>query len=282
MKFVLAALLLLAAAPAVATPLEDAYVAARDAYVDKFAAYEAANDFGDQVLAEHDRALADLAAQLKTILGPVAIAGFSNEGAINLDTLFGSDEGFAMLDGLVFPSLDGKASVLVTTNGLLRTWLRAHEHWWDTPTIPQDVEEALTINAFYTQAISADAAVARFATIPVEKPAGAVFAHAMLDMRSQDYAIGVPDEITAVVAKGERVYVIVAPVGTALHAIPACDDVWRDYEARSAASTESDEDVRLLDEGEVAYHQCFAARAPDEAFFAPLTAETQALVDRMP
>ena len=294
MKSVLVALLLLAPWAADAASPEEGYLAAREAAIARFTAYEAADDYGDAVFAEHDRALADLEAQLRLIIGPVAIDGFSPEGVINLDTLFEGDEGFAMLDGLVYASTDDKAHVLVTTAGLLRAWLEARRAGSSPSTdVPVEVDRALRSESFYTFAISTDSAVTRFAEIPIARPK-ATSAYAMLAKRSQDVALGVPDEMMIAIVEGDRVYVAWAAVDSAIAAIPACDSVWKDYEARaeeaSVAYAHSDprderlfEDfLRLRDEGDVAFHQCFADRASGEAFYLPLTEEAQTLVDRLP
>ncbi len=294
MKSVLIALLLLAPWAADAASPEEGYLAAREAAIARFTAYEAADDFSDAVFAEHDRALADLEAQLRPIIGPVAIDAFSAEGVINLDTLFEGDEGFAMLDGLVYASKDDKAHVLVTTVGLLRAWLDARRTGSSPSTdVPVEVDSAVRSESFYTFAISTDSAVTRFAEIPITRPKVAS-AYAMLAKRSQDIALDVPDEIMIAIVEGDRVYVAWAAVNTAIAAIPACDGVWKDYEARAEAaslayerSDPKDEQIfedflRLRDEGDVAFHQCFADRAPGEAFYLPLTDEAQALVDRLP
>jgi hypothetical protein len=295
MKSVLVALLLLAPwAADAASPEEGGYLAAREAVIARFTAYEAADNYSDAVFAEHDRALGDLEAQLRPIIGPVAIDGFSPEGVINLDTLFEGDEGFAMLDGLVHTSTDDKAHVLVTTVGLLRAWLEARRTRSPPSTdVPVGVDKALRSESFYTFAISTDSAVTRFAEIPIARPK-ASSAYAMLAQRSQDVALGVPDEMMIAIVEGDRVYVAWAAVNTVIAAIPACDSVWKDYEARAEEASLAyeksvpqderlfDDFLRLRDEGDVAYHQCFADRASGEAFYLPLTKQAQALVDRLP
>ncbi len=194
---------------------------------------------------------------------------------IGLETLFDSDIGFGMLDGLVYGADDSDASVLVTTEGLADAWLVGHRDWWDSPTIPDNIRDALKVNAFYTQAISADAAVARFAEMPVTPPAGADFAYAILDMRSQDYAIGVPDEMIVAVVGGGRVFLANAPVTAPVHAIPACDTIWQDYSARGEAALQqsdgeddgqSDDFDQIYAEGEAAFQDCFAEQAKGPGF----------------
>ena len=47
----------------------------------------------------------------------------SGAGKLNLDTLIEGDQGFGLLDGLVYGAGDAKTRVIVTTDGLLRRWL---------------------------------------------------------------------------------------------------------------------------------------------------------------
>ncbi len=290
MRSLAIALLLLASVAAAQPVSEQSYLASRDAYIAKFAAVAYEGVFGDDVMAALDEALGDLETQLKTIIGPVTLPGFSPDGAIGLETLFDSDIGFGMLDGLVYGADDSDASVLVTTKGLADAWLVGHRDWWDSPTIPDNIRDALKVNAFYTQAISADAAVARFAEIPVTPPAGADFAYAILDMRSQDYAIGVPDEMIVAVVGGGRVFLANAPVTASVHAIPACDTIWQDYSARGEAALQqsdaeddgqSDDFDQIYTEGEAAFQDCFAEQAKDQDFYPALVAEAQALADKL-
>ena len=63
----------------------------------------------------------------------------------------------------------GSGSVLVTTEGLLRLWLQEHKNWWKNDPLATDPKTALQSSAFYTQAISADAAVTIFAPLPIRE-----------------------------------------------------------------------------------------------------------------
>jgi len=283
MRYIAIALLVLASVAASQPKAVEDYLAARDAYIARFADDTNAGNFGDDVMAAHDAALDDLEARLREIVGPVALQGFSSEGTISLDTLFDTDVGFGSLDGLLFSTDDSEASVLVTTDALVEAWLAAHRDWWDNFTMPDALSDALKEESFYIQAISADAAVARFAELPVTVPAGADHVYAMLDMRTQDLAVGVPDEIIVAVVGGGRFFLASAPVTAPVHAIPACDAVWKDYEARAEAQSDSDTDdpYELYAEGEVAYRSCFSGLAPDQDFYPAVVADAQALADKL-
>ncbi|MBN9010830.1 MAG: hypothetical protein J0H63_12115, partial [Rhizobiales bacterium] len=183
----LAGLALLAPAALADTPL-DKYVAAREAYVAKFREAEKA-EVGDAVIAEEQKALADLGGLLAPVVGKVAIKGYGAKGRISLETLFPSDVGFGMLDGLVFTTADGRSTVLATTDTLLARWLAGARD------LPHEAADALRSDEFYAQATSPDAAVLRYALVPVLPPGGAATARAMLVLRAQDIGAGVPDEL---------------------------------------------------------------------------------------
>ena len=176
MRMVLVVFLLIAAPRAWAQSPEEAYVAAR---VQTGAVLEEKSKSGGSAWdAAYDQAKSDLAAQLQRVMGPVpSPKGFSGAGTFSPDALCcGLGEG--MLDGFLFRSDSG--SVLVTTEGLLRLWLQEHKNWWKDDPLATDPTTAFQSNAFYTQAISADAAVTLFAPLPIRAPAGATLAVAGL------------------------------------------------------------------------------------------------------
>jgi hypothetical protein len=284
-----AVLSLIAAAGEAASP-EDDYVAARDRFIATFHQHEATGKVGDRVVAQERRARRDLEQMLRRIIGTTAPRGFSGAGTISLDTLFSEDVGFGMLDGLVFKSPNRKTQVLVTTDGLLERWLRARPA---DPPLPKSVPAALGDAEFYTFAISNDAAVAKYAALPVGKPAKATLALAMLDARSQDILPLTPSELIVAVAAGGKVFIATAPVEAKVAAIPACDAIWQDAEKKAnalfeayRASDSKDEKqfnqyTKAQEEGATAVRRCFGERAPNEPFFAAVTKQAQALVDRV-
>jgi hypothetical protein len=245
---------------------------------------------------DHQRARDDLTRQLRSIVGPVAIKGFVPPGRTNLDSLSEGDEGFGLLDGLLFSSQDDKTHVTVTTDALFDHWLKEHKDWWG-PTVakvPQDLVAALKSDAFYTQAIQTDAAIMKFAELPIVKPAKARFAFAILVARAQDFGLRTPDEVIVSVVQGGRVFVVSAPAIAKVNQIPACREIWSAAERKTAAAREanaasepkddklSDQTTRLEEEGDAALRRCFAERAKRERFYAALTKQAQALVDRLP
>jgi hypothetical protein len=291
-----AAAIALPCASEAATP-EDAYFAARDAAIAKIKALrKPANPTGpvDQnAIAEDERAIAALAPQMRAIVGPVVIKGMAGEGAINIDTLNEGDEGFGILDGMVYGGLDAKTRVIVTTDSMFRRWLREHQYWWgkDSGEMPQDMSAAVKESAFYTQAILTDSAVISFVELPVRKPAGAKLAFAMLGARSQSETPPVANEIFITVAQGGRVFIATTSEFSAVGPIAVCDAIRDDLMKKSSAAAEEaglDDQARreksddLSGKSESEFLRCFAEHAPRQTGFAAATAAAQALIGRLP
>ena len=272
-----------ASAVSAASPERD-YLAARDAYIK---AFEHGYDGGD--IDKHQRALADLEAQLRRIVGPTTLAGFPAEGKIHLDTLSTEDEGFGLLDGLAYAiplddkGIDEKVSVVVTTRSLFEAWLRAHKtKWWGQNPLPQDLQAALKADDFYRQALSTDAAVVIYAQLPVAKPSWARTAFAVLATRTQDLVGSAPSEMDIVVMGSERVYVVTAKTEVAVGPIAACDTIRQRYKARADAVRSGSLATQLEAQGMRAFMQCYATRARDAGGFAAAVKQAQALIDLLP
>lgn len=274
---------------------EDNYFGARDSYIKKFKVIDDAGAIPDAAMAEHDRALADLTKQLRAIVGPVAIKGISAPGTINLGTLFPSDMGFGVLDGLLFASADDKTRIIVTTEAIFETWLRAHKEWLGdkTANVPQAVNDALASEAFFNQAIRTDAAVMRFAPMTLAKPADAAFVYAMLAARSQDNSPPTPSEIFVTLVQGGRVYLANAQLQTKFKQIPACDDVRKEQEKKAEAAfavyqatdkkdeREFDAYSAMREQADALFLKCFAARAAGQPAFAAASQQAQSLLERL-
>ena len=234
-------------------------------------------------------------------MGPVpAPKGFSGAGTFSPDALCcGLGEG--MLDGLLFRGDSG--SVLVTTEGLLRLWLQEHKNWWKDDPLATDAKTALQSSAFYTQAISTDAAVTLFGPLPIRAPAGATLAVAGLATQCNG-SCSLPLYIAAAVIKGGRVYI--ALVDAALPAttqgaapLGACDAVWKDfhdkYKAAYAAYEAAKETSRAYEllqaasrietESGAAVDNCRKSRTQGDgkgdAAFPGLTRQAQDLADAL-
>ncbi len=224
-----------------ATP-EEAYIAARDAAIAKIKADEAADKHGpmdptsNKIIDEDNRALASLEQQMRAIVGPVVIKGMTSDGKINLDTLNESFEGFGMLDGLVYGGLDDKTRVIVTTDSMFKRWLR---DWWDEPGSAPQLSDAAKNNNFYTHAILTDAAVVRFADMPIRKPAGASFAYAMLAARTQKRcAAESRRDFCAGGRRAARFFLPTRENSARFGPIAACDAIRSDLVKQSIAAAE--------------------------------------------
>ena len=268
----LSILLALPAAGSAASP-EQAYLAARDGYIKAMQ-----HDATDRGFERHNAALADLESQLRMIIGPTTLAGFPAEGKIHLDTLSTEDEGFGLLDGLVYAipldekGIDERASVVVTTKGLFEAWLRAHKtKWWNQEPLPQDLRAALRSDEFYRQALSTDAAVVTFAQLPVAKPSWARTAFAVLATRTQDDVGTAPTEMDVVVIGAARVYAVTAKTEVTVGPIAACEKIRQQFKAK-----------KREEQSDRAYVRCFATHAHDASGLAAAVKQAQALIDALP
>jgi hypothetical protein len=285
---VVAAALILTAAAA-ATP-EESYIAARDTAIAKVRAAEKAQKPGPadgddaQVLALDNRALAELERQMRAIVGPVAIKGFDENSAINLATLIEGDEGFGLLDGMVYGGIDAKTRVIVTTDGLFKRWLNEHKEWWgkDSPAMPQEPNAAVRDDDFYTQAVLTDAAILQFAELPISKPPEAAFAFAMLASRTQSDIPAKADEIFIALAQGGRVFVAYTREFRAVGPIPSCQAIRDDLAKQAAAAADQNRSEALSARSDADFLKCFAEKASQQPGFAAAAKAAQALIERLP
>jgi len=159
--------------------------------------------------------------------------------------------------------------------------------------LPADAEAAARLEAFYTFAISSDAAFSKNADIPVTKPAGADFAVAALGEFQQDIGHENVDQIVATVFKGDRVFVASVSRKAPIAKIADCETIWSDalkkadklaaqYQASGLKDEKLfDESTHAQEQGDKDYRACFNEHAPREPFFAGLTKEAQDLVNRL-
>lgn len=287
--------------------LEDRYIITRDAAIGKLQPiFDAGN--ADAAANKAEAAVrADLQAQMIAILGEFRYSGFG-PAKLNLDTLSKSDEGFGMLDGLRFDAEAGKigeragangaggkyveprSHIIVTTPTMFMRWLRAHKDWWDkgVKNVPQRIEGALRDESFYTQAISTDAAVINFYSLPIAKPAAASFAYAMLAGRTQDDIPNAADEVFVSALANGKVYVVYGSIDPEVR-IADCVAIRADYNKRAERAYERfqfkeidkkayDKLGDLRQQGEDAYRRCFTQRAPLEPSFVEATRQAQGLL----
>ena len=279
---------------------DDAYLAARRAAVARIKTLdEAGGGYTEARTQLETRLLHDLEGTLRRVVGPVAVKGFWAPGHANLQTL-SADVGAGALDAMSFQTRDQKTDLYVTTERVFLMWLKEHEVWFpDEPPLPQDAKDALHVASFYTQAISADAAISLYGSPPVAPPGDATLAIAQLDGASQDQPAPRPDQLTVSVMRRGKVLMIVTPLNTAFSPIPACDALRATYETqrealsgaaekkRKAAAADTVDEAsmdaltHLEAEAAAATLRCFATHAKDQPAFAAAGAQAQALVDLM-
>ena len=296
----------LASANAATPSPEDRYIAARDAAIAKIT--KLYNDKkNDEAQKAEGAASADLLAKIKSIVGESAPKGYG-PAKINLDAFSEGDMGFGLLDGLRFDSLlgadgekahppgpDGKwvdpgRHIVIATQPLFERWLRAHKEWWgkNKKNVPQQIAAALQDETFYTQAISPDAAVVNFNTLPIAKPAAATSAYAMLAARTQDAIPTEADEVFVSALANGKLYIAYGSIRPKV-VVPACIEIKAGYDKKAEKATEDLEAKRITkkaydklgdirQQGENAYKKCFTERAPQQPSFAEATKQAEAML----
>jgi hypothetical protein len=302
----IAVLSIASAAPLAPSP-EDRYLATRDAAIAKFSPVYDAGKFDDAAKKAEEAAFADLKAQMTAILGEPGRKGFG-PARLNIETFYKGDEGFGTLDGLHFDSelgengekagqngADGKyveprAHIIVTTQTLFARWLRAHNDWWDkdVKNVPQQIGSALRDESFYTQAISTDAAVINFDSLPITKPASATFVYGFLAGRTQSDIPNAAGEVFVSALANGKVYLAYGSITPKVQ-IAACMTIRADYNKKAEDADNKfrfkeidrkayDKLGDLRQQGEDSYKRCFAERAPHQPSFAEATRQAQALL----
>jgi hypothetical protein len=271
-SFALFCLLALATPAHAATP-EQHYLDLRDRYIAKFS--KAAES--DETTKQHDAALNELTGVLRGLVGPVTIKGLPVDGKSNVDTLFKDDSGFGHLDGLGFVSEGDKLQAVVTTTTLLEHWLAEHRE----DGMPQEIGAAFKSDRFYYYAIE-DAAFAKYAELPVTKPAGASVAVAVLGVRGNGDLKGPPGEIGVVAIQGDKVFFLAAGDAVKTAEISACEKVWKQMMARPVNKKDPRGDIAREDQAMDAYTKCFAKEAPSQGWYAAAVKKAQRQLDLLP
>src|SRR5690348_10323730 len=196
-----------ACAPARAPESESEYLTLRNKYVTELSAR---NEKDSAAVTDADSlALRDLERHLRPLIGNFTMKGIADTGRINLATLLSGFEESGLPDGLLYGSSSG-TRVFVTTPGLFRAWLESH--FAKDSTVPRDPAAALTREEVYTPIFEEDAAVARYADLPVTTSGKRVLGAMLID-REQDYCFTcAPGTILLGVDAGNRIVVIDAAV----------------------------------------------------------------------
>jgi hypothetical protein len=270
---------------------ESAYLADRDKAIAQIENLVKGKNGQDKAQQAEEKALAALQKDLNTLIGPPPTREFFGEGKISLDTLQPGDVGFGGLDALRFKAGDN-ADVLVTTKGLAEAWL-AHARVKSEGKLPIKLNEALRDAEFYTFAVSPDAAFTKAADLPLNAPEGAEFFVAQLGGFAQDIGPNPSQQIVLTIIKGGRLNILTVTPKTALATIPACDEIWRQAEAKSQKLQEAyrasglkneklfEDSTKVEDQGSKDYYACFNRLASQQGFFPPLMKEAQVWADRL-
>jgi hypothetical protein len=291
MKYAVAIALMLLGTSAFAATSDESFIAERDAFIAKL------NPPGDPVAPtdaaskDMERARAELAKRLRGMIGPLNVKGFSGEGEYSVGSLFRGDMEFGVLDGLVFTK--GKDTrLVVTTTGIAEPWTRSPDGFVENNDAPKDLPTALKLDEFYTRATIGDAAASNMGELPVAKPAGVEFVHAMLAIRRQDNVPGPAEEMLIGMIAPPRVYILNAPI-TKIKMMPACEKLFKDADAKADKMIADDEKAksknekiveeaeRVRDQGDEAMRKCFAERVKSDPAFARLTKQAQDFVDTL-
>ena len=296
-----------AGAAPLAPSLEDRYIAARDAAIEKISPIYDAGKFDDAAARAEDAARADLQAQMSAILGELHASGFG-PAKLNLETFYKGDEGFGMLDGLRLDAEVGKTGepagrngadgnyvepkvhIIVTTQTMFARWLHTHKDWWDKglKNVPQQIGAAVRDESFYTQAISPGSAVVNFNALPMARPATATFAYGFLAGQTQSEVPDAADQVFVSALANGRVYIAYGSIEPKVQ-VAACIAIRADANKRAEAAEEAfrqkqidnkayDRLGDLRQQGEDAYKRCFTQRAPQQPSFAEATRQAQALL----
>ncbi|MGY8680041.1 hypothetical protein Q2941_19900 [Bradyrhizobium sp. UFLA05-153] len=253
--------------------LEQRYLDLRDRYIEKFSKAPE----NDETSKQHEAALKELAGVLRGRLGPVAIKGLPADPQSNVDTLFKGDSGFGHLDGLAFYSKADKTEAVVTTMALLKHWLGEHRE----DGMPQEMGAAFKSDRFYYSAIQ-DAAFAKYAELPIARPAAASVAVAVLGLRGNGDIKGPPSEIDVVVIQGENVYFVAVRDAVKTAEIPACEQVWKQMMAKPINKKDPRGDMTREDQAMAAFTACFAKAAPNQSWFASAVKKAQSQIELLP
>lgn len=276
--------LVLSANAAIAQTAEDRYLAARDAAIERFTPERVPN-VGQADLDAEDKARAELDRLIRDVIGVPMLIGF-DAPQFNLTTLFSGDIDFGRLDGLVLEADGGDTRLVVSTPSLLARWLQAK---WQDPKERVSPDAAIRSETFYLRALGSDAAILRYADVPVGTPN--VFA--ILGARTQDLPPFEAGEVFVSAIRDDRVFVASArfeppiAVATCTKSREAAEAKLAELERaqikpgpRNAAALERA--IGLREKIEADFKNCFAERAPKEPSFANAVKRAKDILALMP
>ena len=262
MRTILVMLVLFAAAPVRAQPVEQDYIAAHERAIAALQKkWGNCRDIKDPnaMWVEAGQFRPGLEVAMRLVLPAAAPKDFPGPGKLSPAGLY-CDEDAADLDGIAF--WKDSSVVIVTTEGLLRHWLQAHKDWWKDNPLPVDPQAAFRSETFYSMAVGMGAAFSGHAQFAIEQPAGTIAA-ALLGTRSNGPVIWPPDRIAVAVMKGSKVHVADVELTTKFAPAAACDA------------------LKANDPALEAYGKCWEQRFRGDPAFAAATRQAQVLVDSL-
>jgi hypothetical protein len=158
--------------------------------------------------------------------------------------------------------------------------------------MPRDPVSALARPELYGEAFPEDAAVFRYADIPVDHAAQPGVVAAMLVARAQDFGLQTPNEVMVGIVRENRVYFADAPARALIAPMAACVSIWdeamrkRDSLLKAGKSnpkdtTASDLSSHIEENADAAARQCYAEHAPADPRFAALAQQVASIVQRV-
>lgn len=251
----------------------DTYISARDQAAAKVCAIKETKA-QDQAL---DHALPELG-RLMAAAVP-AWQGAHAKGTFTIAALCRGDIDVGRLDGWEYEA--GDTTVNVTSVPLLKRWLIDHRNWWPgKKNVPTSMTAAFRSEAFYTQALSTDAAAYLHGLVLVKAPVGTEVAVAELAGFAQDYVMDAgPDRLLVVVVRGERVFIANQKLAVATTPVPYCQKAMQLALAHAKTEKDSKKSETLEDAADRDYRACFAQRLREQPNYAAIQKQAQALVD---
>jgi hypothetical protein len=260
------------------------------------AAYLAARDRADEIeqkaqdagvapsKAEEARLRAAIEAQLRLLVGAQPPNGFSGPATMSPEKLLYGDIGAGALDGFSYRATDGPGSVVVTTEGLLRRWLKRTQTDYADAKFPTDPKQALQSDNFYTRAIEIYYPVMIIEPLPIRTPASANDALALWMEVREDKSSQTPTNISVMLQKDGRVYIAVVQAKTKLAPDPDCARARAAVEEKTEGVPLNDQRAiddfdRLAAAAEAGFQACWTQEVQRQGLLPALTTEAQQIAD---
>lgn len=293
-SFGILALGVLLSAGAARAETPEGYLAARDRYAADIQKLDSDPSKQDAMFALDEKARADLKTRMQALLGPLAFKGLEKDPRFSPEALYEGDIGSGQPDGLVFSDKAGDTRLFVSPEPVFAAWLalEAKSDGAD-PRFREGVKAALASDALFTHTVGQDSAFDGFLALPV-KAADGETVYAAVGLFSQDGEGDYPPNAIAVARLSNgRVTVAAAPAPEARKGITTCSQLYKTQSTKADQMMAAARKGSTLDDAKIeqamkaksaavtAFRTCFAQEAPKQAFFAPLLARAEGVLDKM-